>query len=118
MEKVSNLLKEKKKHTVNVNKEYLPTVNSNKTVNEQIEDFLSRLNIKPDSLADIIATSLGDQKSIDYWKIMAKETPVGKLFEALSITKTAAREGKILSKKAVYFQGILRRWGFRTKFKK
>lgn len=120
MEKINKLLPKStfKESTVNGSNKYINTVDSNKTVNEQIDEFIEDLNLPPDYVASKLAEDLDDKASIGYYKILAKENNAGRLFEALSYVKEAATQGKIRTKKAIYFQGILRHWGIKTKFSK
>lgn len=105
--------------TVNSNNKSSNTVNSNKTVSEKINGFLIREEITPEGVAQTLAEGLGDAKSLNYYRILAKENDCGKLLEALSYTRDADLQGKIRTKKAIYFQAILRRrWNIKTKFKR
>lgn len=116
MEKFEEVLKNRYANTVNSYKKDINTVNSIDTVNSKVETILEELQGKPKDVAQIIALKLNDGNSVLYYSILAKNIPLHKLFEALSFTVDAASRGKIRSKKAVYFQAILRNWGYLTKF--
>lgn len=109
--------------TVNSNKEFNNTVNC-ETVKEEYRDlenrsdiFLNELKGKPEYVADKLSRELDDMNSLHYYLLLAKNNPPEKLFEALSYVKIVSNEGKIRTKKAIYFISILKRWGFTTKFK-
>lgn len=110
-----------KGHTVNSNNKYLhlPTVNSNNslTIEEKINAILEEEAITPEGVAIMLAEGLNDAKSKNYYILLANEHNHGKLLQALSLTKEADREGKIRTIKAIYFQAILRKWGFKIKFR-
>lgn len=118
MEGINNLLKGKVRPTVNSSSKSLSTVNSNKQLSEQIEELVLRYGAKPEYIADQLAQGLDDTKSKRYYLILAKEIPPEVLFESLSYTKMAGQDGRIRTKKAIYFQAILRRKGYKTKFSK
>ena len=103
-------------NTVNSKKETSLTVNSN-TVKSQFDAALEKLDESPEVTAREIAKSLGDERSIDYYTILAKNSSVSRLLEALSFTRDAERRGVIRFSKPIYFLGILKRWGIKTKFK-
>ena len=104
-----------KKHTVNSKKKDLSTVNSN-SPSKKIEDFVDSLVFSNEDLAKTLAKGLGDEKSLSYYELLAQNHPHGKLIEALSFVKdTDNREG--VKRKPVYFQAILRNWGYQVKFR-
>ncbi len=143
MEPISEVLKEKADKlklnpvnskdnnlsTVNCNKDNLNTVDStgkeggegvspSQTMENEVDEVIQRHYLTKQSIAEHLAKELGDENSLDYYIILTKENETGRLMEALSYTKDAARRGKIRTKKAVYFQAILRRrWGIKTRFK-
>ena len=92
------------------------TVNSNSTA-KRISDFLDDLNCSDAEIADQLANGLGDQKSLAYYQILAKNIPAGKLLEAFSYVKDAENRGAVKFKPA-YFQAILKNWGYQTKFRR
>ena len=109
-------------NTVNSNKDITNTVNSN-TVKEEyreLEDktnnYLNEICGEPNYVADKLARELEDTKSYRYYQLLATNNDIPKLLEALSYTKLAGHEGKIRIKKPVYFIGILKKWGLKTKF--
>ena len=102
--------------TVNSNKENKKTVNSN-TVNSRFEELFNELQGKPEAVAISLAERLDDIKSLDYYKILCKQTNLQILLNALSFVKDADAKGKIRTNKAVYFLAILRNWKIQTKFR-
>jgi hypothetical protein len=113
--------KAKSLYTVNGNNNSIDTVNSDETVNsmsldEKLEELFKDAGMDPDGQAIYLAEKLDDTKSTGYYSLLIKNNNVTRLFDALHITIEASREGKIRSKKAVYFQGILRMWRLKTKF--
>ncbi len=112
---------EEEQLTVNSNK-YLNTVNSN-TVKEEHQEqedktnnYLNEISGEPNYIADKLARELDDTKSFRYYQLLALNNDIPRLLEALSYTKMANNEGKIRIKKPVYFIGILKKWGLKTKF--
>lgn len=112
-----------KNHTLS---KQLSTVNSirntNSTVNsiaekDKVGEVLNELTGKPQYCAEELAQRLGDSKSLRYYQILATEYGPSKLLEALAITLEADKQG-IVRYKPAYFQGILKKWGFTTKFSK
>ncbi len=122
MEDIANILKRKSVNSatvspVNSRDKSLDTVNSI-TVSEEIEVLLKEKNVTPEGVAELLSELLDDKKSQSYYFILAKENNQGRLLEAAHITKDAHQRGLIRTTKPIYFQAILRRWGFKTKFKK
>ncbi len=134
-----------KRNTVDSNNKSLPTVNSTNTVNsssgnsrlnnsntidssepvkqertlaERIEELVEEYNTKPEGVAQLLAELLKDLDSIKYYAILVKEYSAGELLAIAHYVKDMDREGKIKTKRAIYFLGILKRKGFKTKFKK
>ena len=109
-------------NTVNSNKDITNTVNSNTVKEEHREieiktnDYLNEICGNPNYIADKLARELDDTKSYRYYQLLALNNDIPKLLEALSYTKMASNEGKIRTKKAVYFNGIIKNWGLKTKF--
>lgn len=125
MKTIKQVLEEKTVNgdTVYSNKRFISTVDSKETdnsstVTNKIEHLLEEARITPEGVGKELSEGLDDQKSERYYTLLATENPQSRLFEALSITKDAARRGVIRTNKAVYFIAILRRWGLKTKFKK
>lgn len=119
MKSIKEVLKSK---TVNSN-----TVNSN-TVNSSVNTFNNTVNsattpkTPPTAdqihyVAQILCEGLSDFVSKAYYIKLATVHPHNKLLEALSITKDAYIRGAIRSKRAIYFQGILKQWGLVTNFR-
>lgn len=102
--------------TVNSRDKSLDTVNS-KTVGEEIEALLKEKEITPEGVAELLSELLDDRKSKSYYFILSKEHNQSRLLEAAYITKDAYQRGLIRTTKPIYFQAILRKWGFKTKFK-
>lgn len=115
MESLRETLAEKEE-TVNSIKRNKNTVNSI-TVTDQVNLLIGSYGLEEESIARVLAEDLGDQKSLGYFRLLANEHGGPRLYEALSITKLAARDGKIDRKKVHYFLGILRKWGLKTKFR-
>lgn len=125
MEAVSDILDTYKK-TVNSKEKDLKTVNSEQyTVDNKdlyprgVDSFLEELQSKPEFVAETLSTKLkdtGDNGSIPYYTMLAKNTPAQILFEALSCTLDAQNRGKIRGKMAIYFLGILRHKKVKVKF--
>lgn len=120
---MDNIKKELKERfnviTVNDNKEDIDNVNSN-TLEGKINKLLEEHNTKPEGVGIKLSEDLSDSKSVEYFTILVKANieKLHILFEALAITKDADRRGVIRKTKAVYFIGILRKLGLKTKFKK
>ena len=104
------------RHSVNSNKKKKPTVNSYSTKSKKILDFIDEIGFSNDDLAETLANALDDQKSIKYYQLLAENLPHEKLLEALSYVKNAVNRGSVKFK-PVYYQGILRNWGLKVKFK-
>ena len=122
MKQINAVISNKKKelnnsYTVNSNKNSLNTVNSN-TVDEDIEEVLEKHGISEEGVGTLLAEGLDDIESKEYYCLLVNKHSNSKLLDALHITKEADMEGKIRTKKAVYYQAILRNWGLQTKFKK
>ncbi len=117
MDNLKEIIKKRKIFTVNSNSKYISTVNSN-TVTGKFERFISENGIEPEGVAQLLAEGLDDTKSLSYYLILTKENSCSRLLEALSYTHDASQRKKIRCSKPVYFQGILRHWGIKTKFKK
>ena len=70
------------------------------------------------SIANEIAELLDDVKSIRYYEILINENDPDELLETARYVAGVDKEGGIRTNKAIYFQGVLRRTGYKTKFKK
>jgi len=115
--KAVNKTKRYQCHSVNSNKSKKPTVNSKSSISGKINDFLDDLALSSEDLANTLANALNDIKSLNYYQLLAKNIPHSKLLEALSYVKDTENRGEV-KYKPVYFQGILRNWGFPIRFKK
>mgnify|MGYP001593160911 CR=1 FL=1 len=104
--------------TVNSNNKNIDTVNNGITVAEKIENIIEENDIKPEGIAKFLSEELSDEKSYGYFLILAKENKGSVLLQVLHDTKDADSRGVIRRNKAVYFMGILRKKGIKTKFKK
>lgn len=108
--------------TVNSKYKKTNTVNSINSYASPFEKELQELLEKHGTTNEGVAThlweNLNDKESKAHYLLLAKNTPTEKLMHALALTKEAERDGRITIKKAVYFQGILKNWGIRTKFRK
>src|SRR3989344_3973443 len=114
MESIGEVLNKKHSNGLTVNSK------ENKkelTLTEKIEAVLAEFNTKPEGIALHIAQILDDEKSKDYYLLLVLNNSISRLIEAAHLTKDVALRGKIRTKKAIYFLGILRKWKFRTKFK-
>lgn len=105
-----------------ISKDINPTVNSSTNKESNLSRKISALleaeegNIE--NLSMHIAEMLDDGKSLAYYRLLLENNKQHKVLEAAHITKQASQEGKIRTKKAIYFIGILRKWGFKIRFKK
>ncbi len=120
MEKIGNII-----NSYTVNGKYnksIHTVNSStvdsKTVDEKIADLLKEENIKPEGVAQMLAEGLSDLNSLGYYLLLVKNNNPEILLKALYLTKETDSLGKIKTKKAIYFLGILKNWKVQTKFRK
>lgn len=105
--------------TVNsIDKDNLFTVNSNITTKEKIENLINEEKIKPDGIATLLSEILSDNESLRYYQLMVKEINTAILLDFAHQTQDAFKSGRIKVNKAVYFQGILRKKGYPTKFRK
>lgn len=103
--------------TVNVkNDEKDDSNNVNNVVDETpealIEKALKRFsdrNAKTEWVAQEIAKKLDDEKSLNFYKKLAKECPAEMLFGIVAITKDAWDRGVIETTKGKYFTGVLKR---------
>jgi len=128
MAKISEILKEMKSdsNTVNSNK-YIAnsnTVDSNNTDNskadfeQKLDDLLKEYGFDSRFKATLLAELLNDKDSIKYYEILIRENSFQELIELARYVKEMDGEGKIRTSRAIYFIGILRKKGFKTKFKK
>lgn len=106
--------KENNSYTVNSYNSNLKTVNS---YSSKVKELLEELDGNPMGIAIELAEKLDDSESLDYYKLLAINSSISSLFEALSITLDAEKRGIIKHKKATYFQGVLGRKGIKTKFR-
>ena len=128
MNQISEILKEKQQLTVSSTvdsyKDINNTVNGDpvkeeyRNLEKKTDDLLNELQGNPEFVADKLARELDDLKSKKYYLILAKNTDVQVLLEALSCTKLADSEGKIKWKKWAYFKGILKKMNVRITFTK
>ena len=116
MDHIKEIIKIKPPLTVNSNKKYISTVNSN-TVTEKFKKFIEDNRLEAENIAQILADNLNDKKSHAYYLILAKENRGDRLLEALSYVRDASRRNKIRTTKPIYFLGILKKWKFKTKFR-
>lgn len=102
---------------VNSSKEDINNVNSI-TVADKVEKFFEEEDIRPEGVAQMLSEGLSDEKSYAYYLILAKENSASVLLQVLHLTKEAQSLNLIRKNKAVYFMGILKKRGIKTKFKK
>lgn len=108
-----------RRKTVNGKDKYIPTVNSKDslTVEDKIQALLDEENITPEGVAEMLAETLDDKKSLTYYLILVKEHGAPKMLEIMHYVKDVART-KAIRNKALYFMAILKRKNLKTKFKK
>ncbi len=108
-------------NSINKSKEYKNTVNSisisNDSLIKKICDLIKAEEIQPEGIALLLAELLDDKKSLPYYILLAKEHNPGELLSAAYQTKEKAQLGLLHRSKPVYFIGILRKRGFKVKFK-
>lgn len=111
MKQINHVLKENVLR-YNVNKDSLENVNNvPSSKSKALEEFLAEYGDKPEAIARTIAEELGDLENINFHIRAAKNNHPNILFESLSITKDAYRDGLISSTKARYYVGVLKRKG-------
>lgn len=84
---------------------------------ESYKKIIDAIGIEWGGVAQVLAAGLNDEHSLQYYKMLVQNTSNEVLMDALNLTETAAKEGKIKQKKVYYFLGILKKWGVQTKFK-
>lgn len=99
--------------TVNSKEKDIKTVNSL----QRTQSSIIGEEIDEEGMALELAEKLDDIRSIKYYTLLAKNVNHQFLFEALSLTRDADRQGRIRKNKAVYFLAILRNHGVKVKFK-
>jgi len=108
-------------NTVNSKEKTDSTVNSKSNKQEDLVEKICQLikseNVQPEGIALKLAELLDDKRSLPYYLLLAKEHNPGELFAAAYQAKEKAALGQLRAPKAVYFIGILRRKGFKTKFR-
>lgn len=98
----------------NVKEEVLNNVNNvDPSKNKLLNELLQTYEDKPKGVAEIIAGELDDLRNINFYIKVAKNNNLQLLFEALSITKEALKEGKIRTSGAKYYVGVLKRMHLR-----
>lgn len=95
---------EGKRYNVSVDKEIINNVNVEELL-RQIEDAVD----KPKAIGELLANELGAPGNVKFYIKLSYQYPLHTLFEALALTKEAAREGKITKDRPRYFYGIVRR---------
>ena len=117
--KSTNELLSKYSPTVNsIDKDNTLTLNSNKTTIEKIEILIKEENITPEGIAIQLSEILNDTESVSYYTLLVKEINPAILLDTAYYVQDIDKSGKIRTKKAVYFQGVLKRKGYTTKFRK
>ncbi|HVZ58734.1 MAG TPA: hypothetical protein VG935_03225 [Patescibacteria group bacterium] len=108
-------------NTVNSKEKDINTVNSNPSKNEalvaKICNLIEQENIQPEGIAIQLAELLDDKRSLPYYILLVKEHNPGELFSAAYQTREKAELGMLRKSKPIYFIGILRKKGFKTKFR-
>ncbi|KKP63809.1 MAG: hypothetical protein UR61_C0063G0002 [candidate division WS6 bacterium GW2011_GWE1_34_7] len=87
------------------------------TVYKKLDSLLKEIPLEVDFVAGKLASELDDMKSIGLYKILAREYESALLFEYLSCTNKAFKDGKVWTSKAIYFLGILKKKGLRVRFR-
>lgn len=80
--------------------------NNVNTLDVNVGDRLKEENAK--NIAVTLGKGLDDLESYNYYLKCAKEHPADLLYECLSIVLRAKKEGRIRSKPAKYFVGVLK----------
>ena len=106
--------------TVNSNNKYTNSVNSisykNKDLVKKICDLIEEENLQPEGIAIRLAELLNDNHSLKYYILLVKEHNPGALFDAAYIAKEKFELGELRTSIPIYFIGILRKKGLKTKF--
>lgn len=115
MEKIGEIIK---KTVYSKKEDDNHTVNSNNslTVEEKIDAILEEAQITPEGVALMLAEGLGDRRSLPYYMLLAKEHNPAILLEILHYVKSVSKE-KTIQYKPAYYMAILKRKGFKTKFR-
>lgn len=111
------VLSKKQRIYVNSNKDRKDTNNNvsdveDFTIEEILKLFSNRFaddNTKNDGIAQTLAEKLGDKRSMNYYKYIAKNYPMSLIFECLSIALDAKRSNRIRTTVAKYFTGIIKK---------
>lgn len=121
MDKLNTILQGSKYNdTVNSkNKDlFTDTVNSDdNTLLKKISVFIQEQSIEPEGIALLISEMLGDKKSLSYYLLLVKEHNPSILLELAYQVKERNELGLINKGMPVYFIGILRKKGFKTRFR-
>lgn len=114
MHKVGSILNSQHFNVNNVDKDILNNVSNVKTDKDvALDNLLALYGNKPQGIAKIIAEKLNDLNNLNFHIKTAKLNSPHILFEVLSITLEADREGKIKKSRAQYYIGVLKRKGIK-----
>lgn len=125
----TNKIKMDKLNTILQNNKYTDTVNSrdieiNNTVNsneesllQKISKFIEEQKITPEGIALLISELLADNKSLKYYLLLVKEHNPSVLIELAYQVRDRHKLGLLKRAMPIYFIGILRKKGFKTKFR-
>lgn len=123
MDHISKSLNEStvNRFTVNSTNKNINTVNSISYTNEELVKKICNLieeeNLQPEGIALRLAELLNDKRSLKYYILLAKEHSPGVLFDAAYIAKEKSELGELRTSSPIYFIGILRKKGLKTKFR-
>lgn len=110
----------KERNIKTVDSKTVTTVNSS-TVNgftEELAALIEKYSYKEDGEAILLSELLDDKDSIGYYRLLIEKHGSGQLLIDAYYVRDKAREKKIRTKPAIYFQAILRKKGMQTKFRK
>lgn len=102
MEPINNIVS--KRNNVNVVKEL-----SNNVYDDNIASKIQEALDKPKAIGEILAEKLDAPDNLKLYIKLAYQFPQTILFECLSLTDEASREGRIRTTRAQYFYGIVKR---------
>ena len=104
-----------KKNNTSTDNSY--TVKQYEEFKSELDQLLEKFRGQPEYVARSLSEKLDDEKSYNYYLLLAKNTSSEILFRALSYTLDTARQNKIRRTKPIYFLAILKRWKIKIKFK-
>ena len=105
MEKLGNLLTNNhipKRNNVNVDNN-----NTNNVYDENVAHKIQDALDKPKAIGEVLAEKLGAPGNLKFYIKLARQYPQAILFECVSLTNEAVKEGRIRKSPSQYFWGIL-----------